>query len=71
MSDSPVQRTADESHGFGMPRLQPHADLINSKHRLDYAITDLVTAFCKRHDFQPDQIQVVVTYTGCYVKVTI
>lgn len=56
---------------FGPKRLQPHADFINSKHKLDYAITDLVKEFCEHHDLMANQIEIVVTYSGCYAKVSI
>lgn len=56
---------------FGPRRIQPHAEFINSKHRLDYAITDLVKEFCEHHDFLPNQIEIVVANAGCYTKVTL
>lgn len=63
--------TEDSNHGFGEPRLQPHAALINDKNRLGYAITDLVDAFCKRHDFTRVQVTIKVAHGGCWAEVTI
>jgi hypothetical protein len=62
---------ADENHGFGETRLQPHAALINDKNRLGYAITDLVDGFCKRHDFTRVQVTIKVGHAGCWAEVTI
>lgn len=61
--------TADQR--FGPPRLQPHADFINSKNHLGYAITDLVKEFCAHHDLMATQVEIVVTHAGCFAKVTL
>ncbi len=60
---------SDPNNPFGPKRLQPHADFINSKHRLDYAITDLVKAFCEHHDIDPTHMEIVITHSGCFAKV--
>lgn len=71
MSEVPNITTDERPNRFGPKRLSPHADFINSKHRLDYAITDLVQEFCEHHDLTADKIQIVVTYSGCFAKVTL
>jgi hypothetical protein len=61
----------EKTNRFGPKRLQPHAGYINSKHILEYAISDLVKEFCEHHDIYSNQIEIVVTPVGCYTKINL